>query len=243
MKKMSSKLQKEITIRSSRCDNTAKLAYPEIFKLFMDLTAIHATELGYGAEDLDKKGLFWIISKVKIKIYDRPKMSDDVIIATWPEKPDMIRCNRFSTIASGENILVEGKTEWLMIEKQTGKIHRVADAYPMDMEHLEDKVCNEAFIRVNKEDFISFDREYEHLVKSTDIDFIQHMNNVAYIRLVMELFSCKELEELSIKEMEVCYKEQCHEGDLLKAKVKKEGQTTKIGIFREDKLACSVVIR
>ena len=69
------------------------------------------------------------------------------------------------------------------------------------------------------------------------------MNNVAYIRLVMELFSCKELEELSIKEMEVCYKEQCHEGDLLKAKIKKEGQTTKIGIFREDKLACSVVIK
>ena len=43
--------------------------------------------------------------------------------------------------------------------------------------------------------------------------------------------------------MEVCYKEQCHEGDLLKAKIKKEEQTTKIGIFREDKLACSVVIR
>ena len=55
--------------------------------------------------------------------------------------------------------------------------------------------------------------------------------------------SVQELEELSIKEMEVCYKEQCHEGDLLKAKIKKEEQTTKIGIFREDKLACSVVIR
>lgn len=39
------------------------------------------------------------------------------------------------------------------------------------------------------------------------------------------IFSCKELEELSIKEMEVCYKEQCHEGDLLKAKVKKKTHT------------------
>ena len=233
-----------MVVHSSRCDNTAKLAFPEIFKTFMDLTGIHAADLGYGADDLDKKGLFWVISKIKIKIYDRPKMMDEVLLTTWPEKPERIRCNRYSTITSDGKTLVEGKTEWLMIEKATGRIHKVADAYPMDMDHLEDKVCSEPFVRINKDDFIECGRMQEYVVKSTDIDFVQHMNNVAYVKLVMDLFSCKEIEDMSISEMEVAYKEQCYEGETLTLKIKRADGAIKIGIFKDnDTLACSVLIR
>ena len=53
------------------------------------------------------------------------------------------------------------------------------------------------------------------MVKSGDIDFVQHTNNVSYIRFIMNTYTVKELRERPVKAIEVRYAGQTHEGDLL----------------------------
>ena len=204
---MRNRLEKQVKIPISWCDNTSKLSITGIFNLFMDLATEHGDELGLGMKPLAEKGLFWVASKTKIKITNRPEMLSDTVAATWPEKPARIRCNRYYTLTDNGNMLVEGKTEWVMLDAKSARPAKIEGTYPADMEHCPDIVCTEPFCRLSS-DFSEADKLAEYTVCSADIDVSQHMNNVAYIRLVMELFSCKELEELSIKEMEVCYKEQ-----------------------------------
>ena len=44
----------------SRCDLTGRLGVADVFSLFMDAAAIHAQQLGVGAEAMIGRGLFWL---------------------------------------------------------------------------------------------------------------------------------------------------------------------------------------
>ena len=55
----------------------------------------------------------------------------------------------------------------------------------------------------------------EYTVRSIDIDFEGHMNNVAYVSALIGLFKRSELEQMNPKEIDLYYKVSCYEGDKL----------------------------
>ena len=55
----------------------------------------------------------------------------------------------------------------------------------------------------------------EITVRSADIDYCHHTNNVAYVRYFMNQISVDDLTEHPVKAIEVQYAAQTHEGDKL----------------------------
>ena len=85
--------------------------------------------------------------------------------------------------------------------------------YDPDFEFCREKVLPESFHRFTGD--FSGEPFAEYTVRSIDIDFEGHMNNVAYIRALFGLFSRAELEKMDPKEIEFQYKVSCYEGDRL----------------------------
>ncbi|MBQ7816430.1 MAG: hypothetical protein IJ339_03610, partial [Oscillospiraceae bacterium] len=169
-----------------------------------------------------------------------PSMLKEVTISTWPEKPSRIRCNRYYSIKFDEKLLIEGKTEWVMVEMESGRPAKIEGAYPVEMEHCTDIVCAEPFCRLGT-NFDDCEEIAQYTVCSADIDVSQHMNNVAYIRAVLGCFSTKEIEDMTINEIDVAYRLQCYEGEKLSFRVKKEENCREIGIIKEDDTTACVV--
>lgn len=199
-------------VPASFCDNTAHLGIVGIFSVFMDMASEHGGEMGLGMDDMNAKGLIWLATKTKVRIFARPKMMQNVTVASWPEKPGALRCNRYYKIYDGDTVFVEGKTEWVMLDREAGRPVKLAGNYP-EMEHCEETVCDGAFFRPSKEPAEQILGEY--IVRSQDIDLSQHMNNVEYIRAALTFFSCNELESKNFSEIEVAYQQQCYEGERL----------------------------
>ncbi len=237
---MNKKLIKEYKIPASFTDNRLLLSYPAVFSVFMDLASEHADILNIGADRLIKDNLIWIASKTKVIIHKRPEMLRDVTISTWPEKPGNIRMNRYYTICQGDEILIEGKNEWTIFDLNTNRPRKTAEVYPADIEHLPDIVCSEPFDRIPTS-FDAFEDYASYTVRSGDIDSSQHMNNVAYIRAVMGSFSCKEIEEMDISQMEIAYRAQCFEGETLSFRRREEGKLIDIGIIKSDGTTAAVL--
>jgi acyl-ACP thioesterase len=197
----------------------SKMSIPSIFDAVMDIATIHGKKMRVSAEDLAKKDLFWVITRTRIKINDRPIMNEPVTVTTWPKKPDLVRCYRFCTVKQGDDTLVEAKVEWSMLSKTTGKISKISVGYPEDLQHLDDVILD-GFLDKVTDDFSVCDRAIEYVVKSSDIDLSNHMNNVAYVRALFSAFTTKELPLLNVSEIETAYKNQCYEGELLTIKLK-----------------------
>lgn len=198
----------------SLCNNKGVLSIPSVVALFGDLATYHAAELKVGLDVLGPKGLFWLAVKTKVKFHRLPAMMEKISAATWPEKPNRIRCNRYYTLSNSEELLVEGKTEWAVIDINSGRLQKVEGIYPETLLHLENKVCDEPFDRFMI-DFSSSNDFGSYTVKSTDIDLGNHMNNAVYLRAFFGMLSCEEIEKLNIKEIEITYKTPCFEGETL----------------------------
>ena len=230
---MNNKFFKEYVITPGMCDHTSKLGYADTFSLFQDIASEHADELGIGANLLPEKGLFWLTVKTKIHFHKRPKMMSRAIASTWPKEAEDLRCDRDYLLTSPDGeVLAEGKTEWAILNYKTGRPIRCGEIYPEGLVIAQEDVCTEGFTRIDP-DFTGCEKLGEYTVRSIDIDLGGHMNNVAYIRNILGLFSSARLKDMNIKDIEVYFKKSCFEGEKLTFHVRR-GEATDIGMFKED---------
>ena len=240
MSELENKLSKKYIVPVSFCDNKAQLSFTGIFNLFMDLATEHAAILGIGNNALKEKNCFWVAAKSRIKVIRRPSMLEEVTASTWPEKPKTIRYNRYYTVSDQSGVIIEGKTEWTIINADSGRPQKASEVYPLELEHISDTVCDAPFDRISA-DFAECEELCTHKVRSQDIDLSVHMNNVAYIRAVLCAFTTKEIEAMDIKEIEIAYRLQCFEGEVLSIRRRNTETSTEIGIVKEDGTTAAVL--
>ncbi len=211
---MGSILTTGLVIKPSDCDYKETLSYPDIFALFMDIATEQSRLFNYDSSVLTPKGLFWVITKSKAEIYRRPRVHEAVRLSTWPEKPDRIRSRRNYLMETDDEILMKCTTEWAVLDRNAGKLYQILNLYDPDFDFGNNgSVLPGDFHRFTE----SFDSEPfgEYKVRSIDIDFEGHMNNVAYGRALFGLFTRKELDRKELKEIEFHFKSPCFEGDRL----------------------------
>ncbi|MGX8699118.1 MAG: acyl-[acyl-carrier-protein] thioesterase [bacterium] len=205
--------ERSFPIPASLCDNRGLLGVPDTFALFMDLAGEHAALLGIGIEELLERGLYWLTVRTRVRFHRRPRLLEPVTAATFPEKPGGIRANRSYTLRAGEELLIEGKTEWAISETATGRLVRPAEVFPPELQYL-DPVLQEPYMRVNG-DFAAAPEVSRHTVRATEIDMGQHMNNVAYLYALADCFPTAEWNALALREVEVAFRAPVFEGEAL----------------------------
>ncbi len=223
----------DLQIMPSQVDYENRLRYHETFNVFMDLANRHAEILGIDQNTLMNKGLFWLTVKTRICFHRRPKMSDRIQAQTWPVKPSSVRSDRCYRILDDDGLLAEGRTEWAIMDMNTGRLANMKDLFPQELVFNEEPFSIEDFPRIAACDE-TYTLKNKYTVISSDIDMGQHMNNVAYVRALMGMFSVQEIKDMDIREITVIFKTSAHEGDVLSMLYKKEGDILNCGLYFED---------
>lgn len=217
---MNNSLEKPILILASDCDDSGRLGVRNLFEWFMDLAAEHAVRLGVGYFAMLERGCCWVAVRTRIRVYRRPPMGQTVRAETWPGKPGLAKSDRFYRVWSGDELLAEGRTEWAVQDLSTGAVRRT-DSYGWpDITVREDRACADAFTRFGR---LTEGESFSYTVSSMDIDVGHHMNNVAYIRMLLSTFSTAELSDMDIREAEISYRRTCLEGEPLTIRRLRQG--------------------
>ena len=85
------------------------------------------------------------------------------------------------------------------------------------------------------EEFTENDFVYEQKIYSSDIDFSQHTNNVAYVKYIMNTFNCDFFNNNKITDIEIHYIKETREGHTLKVYKKEKNNSMEFLIKEEDK--------
>ncbi|MCD7750033.1 MAG: thioesterase, partial [Oscillospiraceae bacterium] len=97
----------------------------------------------------------------------------------------------------------------------SGRMVKPEDSgYPLTMEHWPEKMCPDPFTRF-RETPAAENLVKTYTVGSQDIDTGRHMNNVAYVRMLLGTFTTAELADMPVREVEVAYRAACFEGQTL----------------------------
>ena len=210
---MNNSLTYDQKIMLSHCGNGLQLSLPAAADMFMDLAGYHDYALGSGSEALKKRGMQWIAVKTQIRVFRMPSLYEDVQLKTWPKVSGKLRVERNYSIKNGEELLVSGRTQWIVMDDDK-KIRPLSEATPADFVPLDEVQFEGPFPTIHK-DFDGCPLLGTHTVTSSDIDFVGHMNNVAYIRALLGLFPVEARKARPVRELTINYNAYCYCGDTL----------------------------
>ena len=210
------------TVEYSEVDSFYKLRLDHIFSYFQNIADLHSKEMGTdGIALLKKSNVFWVLTKVKLKIAELPRFDENITIETWPLRAKGIRYDRDFRITNTETVMVMGSSEWCTIDYSTHRLRRVDSvAYPQDMDFREDRSGVGDYIKI-KEAVCDTDYHHSYIASFVDIDTNKHTNNVAYLRMILNCFSPDEFESIKIDEIQVNFLSQTFYSNEIKIYKKK----------------------
>ena len=204
---MESIFEKRLTVTPDYCDASGALSPLAAFTIFQGIAAQHAEVLGVGSSAMAKKGEFWLTVHTRVDLFERAYLMDELTVRTWAEACSErdVRTYRSYTLSRGEAVIARGKTEWAILGPEQ-KIIRFGDSgFPKDYPFPAETAIPEKLQRFH-EKFEDADLFSHYAVRSTDIDLGHHMNNVAYVRLLLDCFSALSLGAESVTVHTLCLK-------------------------------------
>lgn len=230
---MEAKLSYDFTILPSVCDAQMKLSVPDLFAQFMDIATLHAEQLGVGANALVSKGISWITVKTKVRILRRPRLLETVTLSTRPLVPERVRAIREYRMEKDGELLAEGKTEWAVIDLATGRPRVMEGVFDPSLKLAAEPAFPEPFARI-RPDFTDGEELGTWRVRSTDIDFLGHMNNIAYLRAVLGVLSSGELKAMPQGGVEIIFRAPCFEDEELSLRRRLTDAGWELALLRPD---------
>ena len=217
----------------SMCVASGHIGLSAAFALFQDVASEHAERMGLGGVAMQKKHAFWMTVRTRVHFYKRPWMMQVVDLTTWPMAPGKMRCDRCYRLCDGETLLAEGRTEWCVYDTQANAVRSTEGLFDPETAFPTELLLPDPYARF-RHDFAEDDRACTHVVRASDIDVGRHMNNVAYLRMLMDSFSVSEQERMRITEMEILFCMPCFEGEELDVLRRKTDSGYEFGVRRPD---------
>ena len=157
-----------------------------ILEMLEDIGAYHSDLAGYGASDIEKTNVVWILAGWNLDVIKRPKYNDDIKVETWSRKVERLYAYRDFQIKDKEgNIIVIGTSRWIFVDTDRRRpVRLTADIADLYESETDKNVFTEEMEDIKCGDYL-FKKDY--CIQRRDIDINQHMNNLSYLDMAYEI--------------------------------------------------------
>lgn len=196
----------------------------DLQKILMKLSAAHADRLGAGWTALRELGVFWVVSRFRMRFLHPLRGGEKVTLQTWPNRADVSGVDRNFRVFSADGILAaEAMCRWVIVRIADGKPVKAVDFPLLDpaLDYLSDRVWSSGcgdFPVVRAES----DRILERPVVSDDIDENLHVNNVRYVVFAQDALASFFPGTPACREFGIRYLAQAFSGENLEIRVHSE---------------------
>lgn len=204
--------KKNYKIKFYETDFTTKIKMHSIINYMQETSSLHSELLGDGYEALGEKGMYWVVSRIKINMIKYPKWNEDIIIETWPSGLDKMFYIRGFRIYNkdGEHI-GDIDAAYLLISKNSPFPHKPKE------DEFKYKVIKDRYKNYKRMDKFRLKKEEGKLVakrkvRYNDIDLNNHVNNAKYVEWVEDCFDTSDFREKRIESLQVNFIKEAKEG-------------------------------
>ncbi len=232
----------EITVHSYEIDFGSKLNIFSLFNYFQEIAWEHAGLLHFGLDDLSKKNLFWVLSRMRVEIVRFPVWTEKIKLVTYPRGIDGLFALRDYEVYDANNQrIIAGSSSWLILNAQTRRPVRLTD---LDLPF----VTNERSALAQNPSKIADASggpivRNNVVVKPSDFDVNYHVNNTRYIEWAYNTFNFEHHKKHTLKTVEVNFLAEGKENYSLNIdlfQIDEQNHHISINRFEDNKELCRV---
>ena len=212
-------------------NSQANLSVIGTFQIIQDAITELTGKLGIdGLTEKAKYNAFWVFAKTKVKFFKNLVWNQKVSINTFISQISLAKMYADVEVKDTSGRLAfYSRTELCALDLETGRIRKVATVGVTDAMLSHRKTMEVEFEKFDAENLPPL---CNVKIKYTNIDFCHHTNNLEYIRLIMDTYTVKDMEQRQIKEMEINYLNQSYEGDELGICKRRDGDAEIFAIVK-----------
>lgn len=184
------------------CYPNGFLKYTEICNLFQIAAGNHADLGGISYLDMQQHHQAWVSSRMRIEISKLPKWRDVITIKTWIKNLENSRSIRCLEMYLNEEKIVGCETFWVVINTKTRRPDNLALAHA-HFEKFEIDCISKPIQKINIPETFTF--KSEKRIQLSDIDIVNHANNVKYLEWCLDATHSETILSNSIKALNLNY--------------------------------------
>ncbi|XP_048553657.1 palmitoyl-acyl carrier protein thioesterase, chloroplastic-like [Triticum urartu] len=178
---------------------------------------------GFGAtHGMIKSNLIWVVSRMHVQVDHYPLWGDVLEIDTWvgsSGKNGMRRDWLIRGRGSG-NIYVRATSTWVMMNKNTRRLSKMPEEVRGEISPW--FIDRHAIREEATEKIIKLDSNAKHVdsdlkPKRSDLDMNQHVNNVKYVRWMLETIPDQFLQHHQLSSIILEYRKECGSSDVVQS--------------------------
>ena len=206
---------KEFTISSYDLNPKGQARLTSMANFFQEVAYHHASELGFGYDDLKSRKTTWVLSRMRIHMKRYPEWNDRILLETWPSGAERLFALRdFRVVDSSGEVIGMASTAWLILDLDSHRLVR-----PKDMLEQFKLITHGKRMFAEALDKIAVPEKTEllntHKVVFSDLDIVGHVNNVRYMEWCIVAVSTEENAALEIRELEINFTHEALLGELI----------------------------
>ena len=208
------KLVKKDRLAASSCGADVKLSVEGAFRIVEDMvTELMGDQHIDGVTCMREYGGMWVFVRNRIEMPQPLNWMDEYTATSYISSFSKIRLYIDTVLQKADgSIALKSRLELCAIDLETGKIRKSESVGVGEKTPAEEPIFEIAY---TKEKPVRDELIDQVTVRSADIDYCHHTNNVAYVRYFMNQISVDDLIDHPVKAIEVQYAAQTHEGDKL----------------------------
>ena len=177
--------REEYIIRSSEVDTDQRATPLAILHLMQEASMGSASDLGASVEELQPQNLAWVLLRKAFTIVDRPKLSQQVSVVTYPSHFDRFLAYRdYKMYDMDGRLLAYASSTWTLLNFVERKMARIPEFLLPLKVHPDEPALDLPPSRLDKISDITHTEQVK--VRSYDLDWNGHVNNLSYVRYVLE---------------------------------------------------------
>ncbi|MHB1453507.1 MAG: acyl-[acyl-carrier-protein] thioesterase [Saccharofermentanales bacterium] len=199
--------QYKYTIRSTDTGPDDTITPHAMTSLIQEAASVDAGVLGFGADDLDARGICWLLLRTSVRFCGNPKWRDEITIDTWTNGTDKLLALRDFCISAGDGkILAKATTSWLLADSISKRPKKITILENRAMTEVNHSILGFTSPRI--EELPGLLPEQPTMVKFagySEIDRNNHVNNTRYIAWCLDAVALTAGADINITGFDINY--------------------------------------
>ena len=226
-------LSKDWEINFTQCNPNGFLKYTDLCNLIQLTAAAHSELGGISFSDMQAFNQAWVLSRMRIEITELPKWKDVITINTWINSLEDSRSIRAIEVVLNGRKIIGSETFWVVFNT---KIRR-PEELKLPISHFElfqeRKATDISLSKIFVEDSVEKINEKE--VVLSDIDIVNHVNNVKYLEWCLDYVTPELILNQKIKSIEMNFLKELSLKDLVQINRHENAKRIQFTISKETK--------